>query len=368
MSEGPPSRRGHSGLLDDGWARIVWIGNSHTLMLKCPELGIARTAHWFLDLRSSPIHKDHVFILTSSNLFWLQVTTPEEKKNNNQSNAIAKVLLSWKHFRSDEDPSLRLSITADEDDTLILISSRLNALITSFRLSMPSYPHAIPLSLSDPAEVMLSPSVVPSSTSEAGVTFAINSLSLWPLQYYEYNGNLLVNADGPGHSYKQLGVRFYSMTVLSESLGVTQRLYYALPVTGRQVEHDPRLTHNDLGTKALKILAPTWQDKSVRSTYRVHEDDFIVEDGFEDEDEDEDDFQMVRFQQSSNRRSRNSSRRKTQSLNKDVDPATYDNQLVYREIQDSPGRPIVTISDILQRVRNKADNIEELAGQHMQTL
>ncbi|TKA73943.1 hypothetical protein B0A49_03153 [Cryomyces minteri] len=308
MSEGPPSRHGHSGLLDDGWARIVWIGNSHTLMvcsrrqitildihsnpvrLKCPELGIARTAHWFLDVRSSPIHKDHVFILTSSNLFWLQVTTLEEQKNNNRSNAIAKVLLSWKHFRSDEDPSLRLSVTADEDDMLILISSRLNTLVTSFRLSMPPYPHAIPLSLSDPAEVMLSPSVVPSSTSEVGVMFAINSLSLWPLQYCEYNGNLLVNADGPGHSYKQLGVRFYSMTVLSESLGVTQRLYYVLPVTGRQVEHDSRLTHDDLGTKALQILAPTWQDKSVRSTYRVHEDDFIVEDGFEDEDED--DFQM----------------------------------------------------------------------------
>ncbi|KAL2354103.1 RNA polymerase I-specific transcription initiation factor RRN6-like protein [Cryomyces antarcticus] len=384
MSEGPPSRHGHSGPLDDGWARIVWIGNSHTLMvctrrqitifdihsnpvrLKCPELGIARTAHWFLDVRSSPIHKDHVFILTSSNLFWLQVTTLDGKKSNNQSNAIAKVLLSWKHFRSDEDASLRLSITADEDDMLILISSRLNALVTSFRLSMPPYPHAIPLSLSDPVEVMLSPSVVPSSTSEVGVTFAINSLSLQPLQYYEYNGNLLVYADGPGHSYKQHGVRFYSMTILSESLGVTHRLYYALPVSGRQVEHDPRLTHNELGTKVPRILAPTWQDKSVRSTYRVHEDDFIVEDGFEDKEED--DIQVVRFQQSSNHRSRNFSRRKTQSLNKDVDPATYDNQLVYRETQDSTGRPVVTVSDILQRVRSKADNIEELAEQRMQTL
>ena len=115
---------------EDGWGRLCWTGNLHTLLvfsrksmavldlksrsaprLQVPDLGLAATPHWILDVQRSPMNMNHVFVVTTSQVFWLDTVPAVAADVVQVGFAGCRVLLSWRHSRNLDDKSLQLSVT-----------------------------------------------------------------------------------------------------------------------------------------------------------------------------------------------------------------------------------------------------------------
>jgi RNA polymerase I-specific transcription initiation factor RRN6 len=130
-----------SGSPEDGWARILWIGDVNTIVvcnrrhmavfvinggkekarrLKCPELGFARTASWILDIRRSPQNQNRFFVLTSTMLHLVEIRFQDVGLGRSSSESEAIVLLSWRHFRGAEDVSLQMRLCQARAEGIIV--------------------------------------------------------------------------------------------------------------------------------------------------------------------------------------------------------------------------------------------------------
>lgn len=120
-----------------GWGAILWAGDGNTLVvadrrtlsvyhvsetvrrLEVPDLSLSESADWILDIRSSPLDDSHMFLTTSSRIFWLRVLPFSKKDDYPVPEAGISILLSWRHFRHRDDISLRMSILKDEGCTCL---------------------------------------------------------------------------------------------------------------------------------------------------------------------------------------------------------------------------------------------------------
>ena len=113
----------------DSWAAINWVGDINRLLvcdrrnivlyrINCDpmkqyrvNLGLERNSEWILDVKRSPSNQSHVFVLTSSKIFWLNVVSDDELFGHHEDEGLnVSILLSWRHFRGQEDTSLQLSL------------------------------------------------------------------------------------------------------------------------------------------------------------------------------------------------------------------------------------------------------------------
>ena len=109
----------------DGWGVILWVYDIDTvavanrrILTLCnikdrlqqssePGLGLNSRSHWIIDVKRSPVSTADLFVLTTLCMFWLRI----EAGNENAENRVdCRILLARRHFRSQEDPSLRLSL------------------------------------------------------------------------------------------------------------------------------------------------------------------------------------------------------------------------------------------------------------------
>lgn len=124
----PPD--GDSAEGEDGWARILWIGDVNTLAvcsrrrlsiigmqphtppsyLLCPDLIFKRSSDWILDVQAHPSLRSLFFVLTSTELFLMAVTTTSASIDANAGPSGARVVLSWRHYRGSEDLTLMMSV------------------------------------------------------------------------------------------------------------------------------------------------------------------------------------------------------------------------------------------------------------------
>jgi RNA polymerase I-specific transcription initiation factor RRN6 len=120
---------------EDGWARVLWVGDVNTILvcnrrhlsiinitggtssyLSCPTMFGHRSSDWILDVKRHPTTRSCFFVLTSSFLFLMAVTTPGNPLGLNSGEVGAHILLSWKHFRGAEDFTLHISVQMLEVD------------------------------------------------------------------------------------------------------------------------------------------------------------------------------------------------------------------------------------------------------------
>lgn len=113
---------------EDGWGSICWAGDLYTLFvftrkhmaiwslqsnpahrLQGPNLGIEGTSAWILDVQQSPVNDNHLFLVTSSQVFWLEAIGTDRAETSQVAPA-CKTLLSWRHSRHEQDTSLQLSV------------------------------------------------------------------------------------------------------------------------------------------------------------------------------------------------------------------------------------------------------------------
>jgi RNA polymerase I-specific transcription initiation factor RRN6 len=114
----------------DEWHQILWVGSISTIAvcnrrhlavfdvksapirIQTREFFSVRNSDWLLDLKRSPSKLSHLFVLTSSRIFWLEVIPGGEEKNGDVG---FRVLLSYRHFRDPNDRTMKLTVLKGEE-------------------------------------------------------------------------------------------------------------------------------------------------------------------------------------------------------------------------------------------------------------
>lgn len=116
----------------DGWYRIMWACNINTMVicnrrniavfdiksvptrLRSLEIFTKNSTEWILDMKRSPEHLNHLFILTSSRIFWIEVVPTTKDREDQSTFTGLKVILSYQHFRDSNDKTLRLTVVQND--------------------------------------------------------------------------------------------------------------------------------------------------------------------------------------------------------------------------------------------------------------
>lgn len=111
----------------DGWARILWVADKNTLLIctrrqfqlfslstktALPFCTILPKDSWILHVRRCPTIPTWVFVLTSTQVVWLEIL-PEIDRGTDITATTGKILLSAHHFRDPSDISLHMNIEID---------------------------------------------------------------------------------------------------------------------------------------------------------------------------------------------------------------------------------------------------------------
>jgi len=118
------------GDFDDGWGRIIWLGDADMIAiasrnllaafsiegtprrLKVPHLGLAQFNDRILDLKRGTPDRGQAFVLTSTRMLLLQ-SHRRRDQDSQSTNVDISIILSWKHLRDPRDLSLKLSVVQD---------------------------------------------------------------------------------------------------------------------------------------------------------------------------------------------------------------------------------------------------------------
>jgi RNA polymerase I-specific transcription initiation factor RRN6 len=134
----------------DGWHRLLWVSNVSTLVicnrrhisvfdvkstpkrLQGDEVLPASSTDWILDVQRSVHNLDHLFILTSSRIFWVKIMAAGEEDNDGAVGA--RILLSYRHFRNPNDKTMKLTILKDGDSMKPLIHDDIGEMLTIYSI------------------------------------------------------------------------------------------------------------------------------------------------------------------------------------------------------------------------------------------
>lgn len=122
---------------ENSWGAILWADKPTTLIvvrrrmlvlqdlahhpcqLATPDLNLKGTSDWILHVQRGVSDNNSIFVVTSSRLFWLYVSSPKDNLSDVPRSAI-KILLSWTHFRNTADLSLRVSILEEKESQFLV--------------------------------------------------------------------------------------------------------------------------------------------------------------------------------------------------------------------------------------------------------
>jgi RNA polymerase I-specific transcription initiation factor RRN6 len=115
----------------DGWHRVLWATNVSTIVVcnrfhiavfdvnttptRLPTPGALSTKadDWILDIRRSPAESSHLFVLTTSRIFWIEVIAAREERDGHDAGI--RIILSYRHFRDVSDGTLSLTVLKGDD-------------------------------------------------------------------------------------------------------------------------------------------------------------------------------------------------------------------------------------------------------------
>lgn len=223
--------------ITDGWHRIVWLTNVSTIAvcdrrslvvfditatpkrLRTHRLFLPSSSDWILDIKRSAIHSDHLYVLTSSRIFWLKIIAFDEGKKHVSSGA--KLILSYRHYRDPNDNTMSLEVLTDNDGksfaslcksllmptVSVLIMSQKSLLVNYYKFSMNS---------SGPTSSHGSLITHHHMTSVELKSLLFLQVALIPR---------LSRVPGPELEYIERGVRFYQAWSLASNLEISSALY-----------------------------------------------------------------------------------------------------------------------------------------------
>ncbi|RAL13590.1 uncharacterized protein BO97DRAFT_404733 [Aspergillus homomorphus CBS 101889] len=180
----------------DGWAAIEWVGDVNSFIVcdrRCPilyriedgrvypypiELGFKRESEWILDVKRSACNVSHVFILTTSRIYWLALTPGSCPITGDETHSRPAVFpqVSWRHFRDSEDTTMRLHPFLIQEDFYLILYSRLNPFTLVFPCSHTHDTGAETIALHDPVILDIPLSDIPADYQLSPNTTQLSTL------------------------------------------------------------------------------------------------------------------------------------------------------------------------------------------------
>ena len=301
--QGPAS----ASLIADGWNRVLWVGAKDTIavasrqtlaiydigtpvkMLYVIDLDQGKEGDWLLDMKQCWLDASSLFVVTSSKIFWIQVSSAGDCYKSKDMKPGASVLLSWDHSIDREDISLRLNILgvsnttgSDNDATssvpspsaqdhntstfLVLLYSRLSGLIMIFAFHRKMSSSEQALSAVDPYIFRLS--VESNGFPKTGavayntdIGSQISDIIIKVLHYNHQNPSVRL---GQGETELGNHTMFYQLSVLSHDSTLSEVLCAEVEAGSTIQTHPPDVVNRKS------------QSKSSAKVF----DDFIVPDEF----------------------------------------------------------------------------------------
>ncbi|KAF1846740.1 uncharacterized protein K460DRAFT_285530 [Cucurbitaria berberidis CBS 394.84] len=220
---------------EDGWARILWVGDINTLLvcnrrqlsiigikgssftyLPCPALFTKRSTEWILNVKPHPRYRGRFFVLTSTRLIVMAVTTLSEALDATAGKAGVAILMAWRHYRGTEDFTLDFSVQMlAHDGACVLLHSRLNHLIQMFTFAEHTSGSSALISTSDPSMLDF-----PIGEPEHTTQVHIESMQYGGMEQDAYPSN-------QGRSYMERGIQFYQLFSIQADLSVRETVVYS---------------------------------------------------------------------------------------------------------------------------------------------
>ncbi|KAL3422449.1 hypothetical protein PVAG01_06605 [Phlyctema vagabunda] len=260
----------------DGWHRIIWAGGVSTIVtcsrtrlavfdvkaqpspLQSPDLITPNSFEWILDVKRNPMNWNHLFVLTTSRIFWVEVTPAGEE---NDAKNGARVILSHRHFRDINDETGKLSVLTGEENSTVLVYSSKSLLVNLYRFYKRSDGSNQPKSLQSSMVLQRQTEDSLNDVTQSFQTMCITTARLTP--------NPASKQRGEGTQYLERNIEFYQIWLLKSDLALSMSLH-AMSDGGREFCQD--------------IIAPSYKrghsSKSLTSR-NAFGDSFVVPDGFE---------------------------------------------------------------------------------------
>ena len=307
LPDGPRQRPASAPLIADGWNRVLWVGAKDTIavanrrtlavfdigiplkMLYVIDMDQGKEGDWLLDMKQCSLDASTLFVVTSSRIFWIRISSAGDYYEFKETKPGASILLSWDHFRDREDISLRLNILGVPDSTdpdndatsnfpyqsaqdrntpifLVLLYSRLSGLIMSFTFHHKTSPSQQALSAVDPyiLKIPVGDSGIPRSGAVANNSYTSSQVSDIIIKAVHYGrGNPSARL---GKSQDELGNHtiYYQLSVLSHDSTLSEVLCAEVEAGSAFPIHPPNIVT---------------QRSLLKSSATVF-DDFIVPDQF----------------------------------------------------------------------------------------
>ncbi|PYI04825.1 hypothetical protein BO78DRAFT_346920 [Aspergillus sclerotiicarbonarius CBS 121057] len=267
----------------DGWAAIEWAGDVNSFIVsdrRCPmlyrmdsgqvypymiELGLKRRSEWILDIKRSASNVSHVFILTTTRIFWLDITSSPDPTiaTGCDSRPPLYPRLSWRHFRDPEDTTLRLACLLVDKDFYLILYSRLNRLALAFQCpsssSSSSLEQTDAISIPDPF-IMEIPSI---SRDSMGSQHS-NNIQLSTLVFREITHLPL----SVGKQYYDPHAKLIKLFMVDSGLTVRESIYVGPSRDG----------HADESTSRDVLRVKKRHQGVQRAQTAFSQDDFVVDD------------------------------------------------------------------------------------------
>ncbi|KAL2073354.1 hypothetical protein VTL71DRAFT_10678 [Oculimacula yallundae] len=253
----------------DGWYRIIWVASLSTILVcnrryisiydiegKATPLGQLDifppgNNDWILDIQRSAADMDHLYILTTSRIFWIQISSAGEKSGD-QNEAGGKVVLSYIHYMSPDDETLKLN-PLQSDNVSVAITSAKNRVVNYYTFRKPQ-PRAFASSRGTFSLM--------SSDKDGGQALQLHTVRFLPCHLVPSASQV----SGPGPSYMENGVEFFQIWAVTSDLG----LFSTLTSVART------------GNRKLDIIAPDTKlllsSRAIGPRFVQEDDDFIVPD------------------------------------------------------------------------------------------
>lgn len=293
-------------VFNDGWGRIIWLGNHTTVLVASRSLltafsinkpqrrvdvggfGSAIQRERILDLERRPSDRYQVFVLTSTRILWLQSASSDNQAGSNTAIKI-HVLLAWKHLRDPADLSLKLNVAeGGEDEPMpslsikplltkasgLLLYSRISGISTFFAFNALGHLHDLATTLCDPCNVPL-PSAH-SSRSENHV-LELNERELGILQVVM---TAVAHTNGKGKPAARTGARnsyerdqLYRLSVLKSDLSVIESVLAYSPPT---VDHPGRSFSSDVPMPVIETYDDEILNTALGPGFRTQKDGTLL--------------------------------------------------------------------------------------------
>jgi len=249
---------------EDGWARILWVGDVNTIMvcgrrsfvvinfqggaferLPVPELILAKSGDWILDVQRHPFQSGCIVVLTSTYLYLISVTTSTHVVNTATNEVGAQVMTSWRHYRSADDFTLSMSAQdLGEEEACVLLRSRLDGLTQIYTFHTASM---------ESTAVIASTSATPLELAIDGQDHIIQ-LAMEPLAFHGGDGG--ATSLSLGNSYIERGLKFYKLFILRSDMSIHETIVCSttqLPLDVQDIAWTTVYPRTKRGRNARKI-------------------------------------------------------------------------------------------------------------------